>query len=281
MYSITNNLTIDLNGHDIVSELNNPLFSVSNGASLTLKGSTGSVTNSGPIGHVTNNGFIVVEDGTYTSEVSTCFLADNGGSITINDGLLTGAEGVVNTNAGNGIVIINGGDLVSEDKYVLASDGTEGHGGNVFAINGGTLEGNTKSVGYEAAGIIIANNDTLVVNGGEITANGGTAICMRAGSVTINDGTIIATDTDKSGNTVEDGAVGDDLTILTGCSAIVFHETSNYPGQLLGDMALTVTGGTITGINHSIQVLSNAAEPNVVVTGGTLTPVYPEVVVGE
>ena len=110
----------------------------------------------------------------------------------------------------------------------------------------------------------------------EIIAHGGTGLCMRAGDVEINGGSITATNVDKNGNVVADGKIGDDSTVMTGCSAVIFHETSNYPGQQQGEMKLTVKGGTITGVDHSIQVLSNAAEPKVFVTGGTLTPAYPE-----
>ena len=112
------------------------------------------------------------------------------------------------------------------------------------------------------------------MNGGTIKANGGTGLCMRSGDVTINAGTIIATNVDKNGNVVADGKIGDDSTIMTGCSAIIYHETANYPGK--EGMKLTVKGGTIRGVDHSIQVLSNEEVPQVFVTGGALTPPYPE-----
>ena len=39
-------------------------------------------------------------------------------------------------------------------------------------------------------------------------------------------------------------------------------------------MSLTINGGKITGVVHSVEVLSNEVEPAVSVTGGEFTPAY-------
>lgn len=255
------------------------MFNVGEGGKLTLEG--GSASNRGQVGQASNGGEIVVENGSYTSTNAAAFRAAADGTVTVNGGELTGQEGAVDsrgkgTSGCNATITVNGGKLVGLDNFAIATNGSSGMGGNSITINGGELEGNIKSAGYEAIGVYIANNDTFVMNGGSIKANGGTGICMRAGNVTINNGTITATNVDKEGRIVADGKIADDPTIMEGCSAVIFHETSNYPGQKLGEMKLTINGGTITGVDHSVQVLSNAEEPKVFVTGGTLKPVYPE-----
>lgn len=221
-----------------------------------------------------------MENGTYSSGRAAVFRASIRGKVTVNGGELTGQEGAVDCrgkgadNKCGAVITVNGGKLVGTDNFAIATNGSTGMGGNVITINGGELEGNIQSAGYEAIGVYIANSDTFVMNGGSIKANGGTGICMRAGDVTINNGTIIATNVDKNGNIVADGKIADDPTIMEGCSAIIYHESANYPGK--AGMKLTVNGGSVTGIDHSIQVLSNEELPQVFVRGGTLHPAYPE-----
>ena len=270
-YTIDRELELDLNGHSMTATYNSPLFEV-NGGKLTIKGN-GSMSNKSWLGIASNGGEIVVENGTLESTNKAVLRAGDGGTVTVNNGTLTGMEGAIDSNNPNGTIVVNGGHLVGLDNYAIATNGTSGRGGNTITINGGTLEGNIRSEGYEAIGVYLPNNDTFVMNGGEIIAHGGTGICMRGGSATINDGTITATNVDKNGNTVADGWIGDRKTVMTGCAAIIFHESANYPGN--AGMNLTVNGGTITGVDYSIQVLSDSENPAVTVNGGTLTPAYP------
>lgn len=275
-YTISGETEIDLNGHELIADINTAMFIV-NGGKLTLKGGTAS--NRGQIALVSNGGQVIIENGSYTSTKAAVFRAGVEGTVIVNDGNLTGQEGAVDsrgkgTNGCGATITINNGKLTGVDNFAIATNGSAGMGNNRITINGGELEGNIQSVGYEAIGVYIANNDTFIMNGGSIKANGGTGLCMRAGNVTINGGTIIATNVDKNGNIVTDGKIGDDPTILEGCSAIIYHETANYPGK--EGMRLTIKGGTITGIDHAVQVLSNEATPNVHVSGGNFTPAYPE-----
>lgn len=277
--NITDTTEIDLNGHTISATLSSPLFKVS-GGKLTLKGN-GTISNVGNIGTASNDGEIVVENGTYSSSESDVFRAGVNGTITINGGTLTGLEGAVtcygkvaNGSGCHGTITINGGVLEGLDGFAIGTNATAGMGENTITINGGTLIGNVDTNGHEAVGVYIPNNDTFVMNDGAIIAHGGTGLCMRAGDVTINGGSITANGVDKNGNAVADGTIGDDNTVMTGVSAVIYHESADYPGK--EGMKLTVTGGTFTGIDHAIQVLSNEAEPQVFVTGGTFTPTYPE-----
>lgn len=249
------------------------MFNV-DGGKLTLKGGTAS--NQKQVALASNGGEVVIEDGTYTSSKAAVVRAGVGGTVTVNDGTLTGQEGAVDcrgasANGCNAKITINGGHLTGLDNFAVSTNGLANMGGNVITINGGTLEGNIKTSGYEAIGVYVANDDTFVMNGGEIIAHGGTGICMRGGSVTINSGTVTATNVDKNGETVADGKVGDDNTVLTGCSAIVYHKRAGYSGNAK-PMKLTITGGTITGVDKSIDVISDEENPQIVITGGTLTP---------
>lgn len=262
----------------MMADISGALFNVVAGGRLTLKG--GMASNKGQVALASNGGEVVIESGAYASSRAAVVRAGVEGNVTVNGGTLTGQEGAVDcrgkgtNNTCGATITVNGGKLAGVDNFAIATNGTAGMGGNVITINGGELEGNIQSAGYEAIGVYIANSDVFVMNGGTIKANGGTGICMRAGDVTINDGTIIATNVDKNGNIVTDGKIGDDPTVMEGCSAIIYHETANYPGK--EGMRLEVKGGTVTGVDHAIQVLSNEAEPQVFVTGGTFTPDYPE-----
>ena len=273
-YTVHGTETIDLNGHSLTADIGNPIFNVTEGGHLTMKG--GNASNRTQVAIASGGGEIVVESGTYTSSRKEPFRAGIDGRVTVNGGKLTGQEGAVVAADGMGTIEVNGGELVGLDNFAISTNGSEGRGGNLITVHGGRLEGNIKTGGYEAIGVYIANNDEFVMTGGEIIAHGGTGICMRAGRVFLAGGSITATNVDKNGNIVADGKIGDDPTIMTGCSAVIFHETSNYPGQREGEMSLTVDGATITGVDHSIQVLSEAAEPKVYVVSGTFNPPYLE-----
>lgn len=264
---IAKDMTIDLCGHNLTGTTSNALFNVTNGT-LTLKGE-GSVTAARYIGQAQNGGKIVVESGDYTSTTDVGFGAVGEGSkVTIKGGNITAREGGVGAFDG-GELQIDGGTITGTDNFPVFTNGTAGRGGNTITLNGGKLIGNIISSGYEACGIYIANNDTFVMNGGEVIANGGVGILMRAGTVVINDGKITATG--EAGG--EGGWVGDNKTKMSK-SAVIYHETANYPGK--AGMSLEINGGTFIGVDHSLEVLSNEAVPNVTVNGGTFIPTYPE-----
>ena len=249
------------------------MFNVKNDGVLTLK--NGEVEANYRAGLAQNGGQIIIESGTYTSKNNAVFEARTNGKITVNGGTFIGPEGAILAPAANGIIEINGGTLEGLDNFAIATNGNAGNSGNVITLNDGELIGNIRTAGYEAIGVYIANQDTFIMNGGSITANGGTGLCMRAGTVTINGGFITATSTDKNGNSVADGKIGDDATVMTGVSAIVYHKSSDYQNT---GMSLTIHGGTVIGIDKSIDVvgLAEGEEPNITVgPSATLLPAYP------
>lgn len=241
-----------------------------NGAKLTLHGE-GTIRNTWWVAQADNGGQVVIESGNYECQKEGFKAVGSGSAIIMNGGTVKTVECGLGANRGASIEL-NGGLVETSDNMGIGTNGSGGEGGNHIVMNGGTIDASIKSAGYEAIGIYIANNDTFVMNDGEVIAHGGTGLCMRAGDVTINGGRITATATSKDGTVIADGKIADAPIIMEGVSAVIYHESANYPGK--AGMKLTVTGGTITGVDNSIQVLSNEETPNVHVSGGNLTPPY-------
>ena len=263
-------MTIDLGDHEITSNLNAALFRVNNGAKLVLTGD-GTISAKKWIVQV-NNGEVVVESGNYNTQNEGFKAIGTSSKVTINGGTISSVECALGANRG-GFIELNGGNIITSDNMGIGTNGSSGEGGNTIIMNGGKIDANIVSAGYEAIGVYIANNDEFIMNGGEIKANGGTGLCMRAGHVVINDGTIIATGTKKDGTPVADGKIADSPVVMTGVSAVIYHESADYPSK--AGMKLEVKGGIITGVDNSVEVLSNEEVPQVFVTGGNLTPAYP------
>ena len=258
-------VTINLDGCNITSTAS-AVFNV-NGGSLVLDGE-GKVVGPLDIGDAINGGSITVNGGDYTSTGNLGFTATGENSkVTINGGSVTAREGAVMAFSGAALEI-NGGQLEGTDNFAVATNGSAGKGNNTIVMNGGSLVGRIQSAGYEAIGVYIANNDTFIMNDGDILAIDGAGLVMRGGQVTINGGKIVATGV---ANTT--GWVGDNKTQMSK-SAVIFHETANYPGN--AGMKLTINDGIFIGIDNSIEVLSNSEEPQVYVNGGSFSPSYPK-----
>lgn len=268
--SVTKDTTIDLNGHNIESSLSSALFNV-DGAKLTLRGN-GTIRNAKWVAYATNGGRVTIESGTYVSGYEGFKAVGEGSTIVMNGGTVRSQETAISANQG-GIIEMNGGLIETIDNFGIATNGSSGEGGNTITMNGGTINASITSAGWEACAVYVANNDTFVMNDGELIANNGCGICQRAGNVTIHGGSITATG--EAGTT---GKVGD-AKYQMGKSAVIYHEKANYPGK--EGMSLTIDGGTFVGVDHAVEVLSNEETPNVTVTGGNFTPPYPEENAGE
>ena len=267
--TITNDVVIDLNGFALDSDLpkseKKEVFIV-DGAKLTFKG-VGSIEANYRIANAVNGGVIEIDGGDFDAGDVGMTARGAGSKIIMNGGYLTAVEGGFGAFDGAEIVM-NDGVIECSDNFPLFTNGTAGMGGNTITVNGGTLVGKIESPEYEACGVYIANNDTFIMNGGEIVANNGCGICMRAGHAVINAGMVAC-----SGEPGTKGKIGDS-PIMMGKSAVIYHESANYPGK--AGMKLEIKGGTFIGVDHAVEVLSNEATPNVIVTGGSFTPDYPE-----
>ena len=250
-------VTINMNGSTLSNNSSNHMFTV-DGGSLIINGDENSnIETPGRI-VVVNDGAAEVNGGTYatTSEGQVFSAAGANATLTLNNVEATGQEFSVGAFDG-GHVIINGGEYESIDNAVIATNGTAGRGGNTIELKGVKLTGNITSDGYEACGIYVANNDTVIIDGDcEITSSG-CGILMRGGNVIIRSGAKITT----TGDPTATGWVGDNKTKMSN-AAIIYHETANYPGK--AGMSLIVEPGVIFNVTgKKIEILSNEETPNV------------------
>lgn len=285
--SLQNDLTLTVpivvgNGKDITFDLGGNTITVNNSVGISvLKGKAtienGNITGSQIAVTVQNGGEAIVNSGTFTTTASSAGQIMNavgtGSKLTINGGTFNSQEtGVM---AFDGATIeINGGTFNAADNFPVGTNGTNGRGNNTLVINKAVLNGNIISTGYEACGIYIANNDNVIIGKDvEINVVNGCGILMRGGQVTVKKGVKINLTTDKGIDFT--GYVGDNKTKMNQ-SGIIYHESANYPGK--AGMSLTVEDGVkITGVAHSIEILSNEATPNVSIGNGDYIPTYPEV----
>ena len=259
---IDHDVTIDFAGYNMTTEFDQPIFIVREGGSLTITGE-GSVT-AYRIAETRDDGKIIIESGTFTARNVGFFAVGEGSKITMNGGKLTCVVGGFGALDGAEIEI-NGGKIVCEDSYCLFTNNSINRGGNRIVLNGGMLVGNVETEGYESVVVYIANDDVFVMNGGSLVSTNGCGVLMRAGNVTLNGGSV---ETRGSGS---GGRVGDSRFIMDH-SAVIYHETANYPAK--EGMTLTITGGTYVGVEHSVNVLSNEVSQNVFITGGNFNPPY-------
>ena len=111
------------------------------------------------------------------------------------------------------------------DNNVVATNGSESKGCEI-TINGGVFNGNIKTKGYIACGVYVANDDTVMINGGTFNIVDGVGILMRAGKTTIGKDVVInLTNT----GTVTSGKVGDAVIDITTPSHLVVDLKSKYP----------------------------------------------------
>lgn len=254
--AIAEGKTVTINLNKDVDSNNNVAFLVS-GGNLTINGRGGAISGAKQA-VVVQGGTAVVNGGEYnTTSAGQVFSAQGAGSeLTLNDVVANGQEfaGMAFDGA---TLTVNGGEFTTYDNAAFGTNGTSGRGGNTIYINGAKINGNIQSAGYEACGIYVANNDTVIVDGEtEINVEGGCGILMRAGNVTVKSGAKINTTA-----AAEPGWVGDNKTKMSQ-SGIIYHETANYPGK--EGMSLTVESGVIFNVaGQEVEVLSNETTPNV------------------
>ena len=260
---ITHDTVLDLNGFKLSGEIGGYLLEA-DGAKLTLVG--GEVQSAKRVAQAINGGEVIVKNGNYTSGDVAFAAQGEGSKITFDGGDLVAVEGGIGA-FDKGEIVINGGKIKGTDNFPVFTNGTNGRGGNKITINGGEFEGNITSNGYESCCLYVANNDTVVINGGKFVSNDGCGILMRAGNVTINDAEVIAKKKDSGSHSP--GWVGDNKSNMT-ASAVIYHESANYPGK--AGMSLTINDGIFVGVGHAVEVLSNEVNPNVHINGGAFSP---------
>ena len=220
---------------------------VANGGSFTMNSNT-TIQNS--YATVTGNvigGGVYVQGGSFTMNSGTIrdnmaifygggVLADNGSTFTINGGEISGnatdAEGGGVSIRGSSTFTMNGGVIRNNTApnygagvYILSSpftmtDGaisgnTSDYGGGLhmnggsFVMTGGKINDNTAITG--GGGIYVSNNNTLTLDGGEISGNS----AVRGGGVYTDESEFTVLNGEISGNTAEFSGGGVYITSST------------------------------------------------------------------
>lgn len=264
--SIEKDTVLDLGGYTLTSNVESYAL-IANGAKLTIM--NGNINSAKRIAQAENGGEVVVKSGSYQSGDVAIAALGEGSKVTFDGGNLVAVEGGIGA-FDKGEIVVNGGNIKGTDNFAVFTNGTAGRGGNKITINDGEFEGNITTNGYESCSVYIANNDTVVINGGRFISNDGCGILMRGGNVTINNAEITANK--KETGSHSPGWVGD-LKGEAGkmsASAVIYHESANYPGKT--GMSLTINDGKFVGADHAVEVLSNETNPNVHINGGEFTP---------
>lgn len=229
--SITQNTTIDLNGHTLTISKANQFFEVQSGAKLTIMDSqapdeTVSDASGDVYGHVATLNentltYYITEStatGTGTTETLVKHTVPLTGAIRcdessdqaikVNGGTLDIQGGALRNSSGKRVVLMESGTLTMSGGYIV------GGGNNNFDNGGG----------------IYVKNGTVNISKGVIAANSGTkggGICIEGGSLTMSGGII-------SGNQTKGGASTGSWD--TGLGGGVFAQNTN----------VTINGGYIT-----------------------------------
>ena len=223
--TITQNTTIDLNGHTLKISKSDQFFQVQNGAKLTIIDSAvpqDTVSNPGGnvYGHVatlendTLTYYITKSEpsGTGTTEtleqhtvtLSGAILCAEGSdqAIKVNGGTLDIQGGALRNSVGKRIVQMDSGTLTMSGGYIVGG-GSEGNPGGGIYVKSGTLDisgGVIAANRGNSGGGIFAENGTLNISGGAVTGNevihghdngggiylGGGTLKMSGGYVTNN-----------------------------------------------------------------------------------------------
>lgn len=215
--SITQNTTIDLNGHTLTISKANQYFDVHEGAKLTIMDSSDSIqdTESTVTGNVCGNKATLENDtltyyitestanGTGTTEtlVKHTVPLTGAGKILCQEAseqviLVKGAlelqSGVLQNTGGKHIFTVDRGTLDINGGYIVGggSDGTPGGGiyvdNGTVNIQGGVIAANRGSSG----GGIFFQNGTLNISGGAVTGNWVNSGHDNGGGIYVNSGTL-------------------------------------------------------------------------------------------
>ena len=239
--SITQNTTIDLNGHTLKISKSGQCFEVQDGATLTIIDSAApqeTVTDSG--GTVYGNKATLENDtltyyittstpsGTGTTEsleqhtvtLSGAIRCDESSdqAIKVNGGTLDIQGGALRNSSGKRIVLVESGTLTMEGGYIVGGGSQGNPGGGIYVTNG-----------------------TLNISGGVVAANSGTrggGICIEGGSFTMSGGVI-------SGNQIQGSAYTGNWD--TGLGGGVFAQNTT----------VTISGGYITNNRENAKCEKN------------------------
>lgn len=267
--SITQNTTIDLNGHTLTISKANQYFDVHDGAKLTIMDSSDSIqdTESTVTGNLYGNKAKLENDtltyyitestptGTGTTEtlVKHTVPLTGAGKILCQEaseqvilvkGTLELQSGVLQNTGGKHIVLVDRGTLDVNGGYIVGggSDGTPGGGiyvdNGTVNIQGGVIAANRGSSG----GGIFFQNGTLNISGGAVTGNWVNSGHDNGGGIYVNSGTLNLSGGYVTNNYKECGC--------NDCRNDVNNTHGGGGIALANSSVMNMTGGYVTG-NYS------------------------------
>lgn len=251
-------VALDMAEHAITGPANAFVFGVL--GELAVDGE-GSITAMVPF-YVAGAGELVVESGSFTGTYSAVLFADgaDGASVTVNGGTLT-APDAIGSSGKNVTIAVHGGTVSATDGCAIATSGSNGKGGNVITVDGGTIQAAITSEGYVAGGIHAANADTVTFGGKAVmNVTGGAGIVARGGTVSVIGGSITTTG-DATGKVGNAGGIP--------CAAIVFDTAAAYPGYDAATSKITVSDGTFVSAADPVQQVKAEGDATAIeVSGG-------------
>ena len=265
--SITQNTTIDLNGHTLTISKAGQCFEVQDGATLTI------IDSAAPQETVTDSGGTVygnkatLENDTLTYYITTSTPSGTGTTETLEQHTVTLSGAIQCGEASDQAIKVNGGTLNIQGGVLRNSNGKR-----VVLMESGTL---TMSGGYivgggnnnsDNGGGIYVNNGEVNISGGVIAANHGNA----GGGIYVNSGTLSISGGAVAGNWVNDGHnSGGGIFLNSGTLNLSGgYVTNNYKNKcdccqndvnnkhggggiaLANNATMNMTGGYVTG-NYS------------------------------
>ena len=266
--SITQNTTIDLNGHTLTISKSGQCFEVQNGATLTIMDSAApqeTVTDSG--GAVYGNKATLENDtltyyitestpnATGTTEtlkehkvtLTGAIRCDESSdqAIKVNGGTLDIQGGALRNSSGKRIVLVESGTLTMEGGYIVGGGSQGNPGGGIYVTNGtlnisgGVVAANRGNSG----GGIFVNSGTLNISGGAVAGNEViNGHSDNGGGIYVNSGTL-----NLSGGYVTNNYKA------CGCNDCRNDVNNTHGGggiALANSSVMNMTGGYVTG-NYS------------------------------
>ena len=250
---INNDLTIDLNGHNITG---------GSVRALWFKNGESTITGAGTITSATNGGSSVIRVGEGAN--------DNSASLTVDEGVVvettgssygitvfSGAKG----GRGKDVTLVMNGTVKSKDMPAISGCGNAENGKTYITVNGKVTTENENAIYFPCDGKLVVNG--TVTGDGGIEMKAGTAEVM-VGEVNIGaDAVITATGTVRS----NPGNHND------GCSTLGYALAAVENSGYLGKPTIIVNGGTINGTVGVFvdSEVDESKKATITITGGTFS----------
>lgn len=262
--SVSNNVTIDLNGKNLVFQC----ITVDIHGNLTIKDSGNGGTYNGTYVkysvRVKRGGIFNLESGTLTntstdSRTSNVVVWVEGGTAKKPAASTANIKGGKIKTKGTPVFVfdpgatvnVSGGELTGSGLACIAGNGTKGQGGTTINVSGGTLTANPYDDTSAACGIYHPNEGTLTITGGTINVADGVGVLMRGGEMTMTGGEINATSDDAT----RTGSVGDTNQKI-GVVGVIFDRDANYPA--VATTSIKIDGeAKVSGAKAAVELIND------------------------